>query len=100
MAFPYSYQYRKFGAAASTIALCKSGGGVLKGFFVSAKGTSPSISVYDCATTGSVAAATLAVASHAPTGVGLETLDMAFGKGLVVKCASCTFTALYVPASY
>jgi len=88
---------RKFGAAASTIALAAKGGAVLGGIFISAKGTTPIIKAYDA--TASVAASAILTA-HTPTALGLIDLKgIQCGTGLTVIVASATGTILWRPSS-
>lgn len=92
-----TYSGRKFGPAASTISLANHGGGFLGGIWVSAKGTSPTIVVYDASAS---VAASLLVPSFVPTGVGLvDFKGIGLGNGLCVKVASCSGTILWQPAS-
>lgn len=88
---------RKFGPAASTVVLAAKGGAIIKGVFISAKGTTPSVIVYD--NVASVAASAI-IPSVAPAALGL--LDFAgigCGRGLTVKVASCTGSILFQPNS-
>lgn len=93
-----TWSYRKFGPAASTIRLSIKGGAVIAGVWISAKGTSPLIRVFDSAS-ASPAAATAAVGSTVPAAVGLLDLKgLEMGTGLVVANTSCTGTIIYRPA--
>ena len=92
-----TWMSRKFGPAASTISLAKSGGAVLGGIWITAKGTTPTVLAYDAS--ASVTAAVL-VPSITPTAIGLiDFKGIGCGTGLCVKVASCTGTIIYQPAS-
>ena len=81
--------------AAGANTLATKGGAVLKGFFISAKGTSPTIRVDDAAASN---ATNTIVAQFIPTGVGfLDLGGIGLGTGLFIKVASCTATAIWAP---
>lgn len=89
-----SYMGRKFGPAASTVKLGTHGGCVLRGIWVSAKGTAPNIAVVDAAT----ATGALLIASTVPAALGwMELGGIGTGAGLIVKTASVTCTVVYSP---
>ncbi len=95
-----TWQVRTFGAAASTITLATKGGAVLGGVWISAKGTTPTISAYDQAST-SLLAANRKVCSTVLTAIGpVDFLGgIEFGTGLQFKCASCTGSIFWRPSS-
>lgn len=94
---PATYMARKFGPAASTISLAAHGGAVLRGIWVSAKGTTPTIVAYDAS--ASVTGSNI-VPSYTPTAIGWqEHGGIGLGTGLCVKVASVTGTIIYQPAS-
>ena len=75
----------------------KKGGAVIRGIFISSKGTSPTIQVYDnsASSTGDIV-----IPTFVPTGVGwVDFGGIGLGKGLAVKVASCTGTLVWQPAS-
>jgi hypothetical protein len=94
---PIAYQATKFGAGSSK-QLATKGGAVFAGVWISTKGTSPTITVYDAAasTTGSDV-----VPSTIVTAVGNQALagPINCGTGLFVKTASCTGVILWRPSS-
>lgn len=93
-----TYMARKFGPAASTVALSITGGAVLRGIWISAKGTAPTFVVYDAA--ASVTGSNV-VPSFIPAAVGWNELGgIGLGTGLTFKCASCSGTVVYQPASW
>ena len=81
----------------ATTAYAKKGGAIVRGIFISSKGTSPGITVYDnsASATGKDVIPTLV-----PTGVGfIDFGGLGLGTGLAVKVASCTGTLIWQPAS-
>lgn len=91
-----TFQARKI-TASSTIVLATKGGAVLGGIWVSTKGTTPQITVYDAAasTTGAdiLPTTTLAAVGNAGIPQAIET-----GTGLTVKVASMTGTIFWRPS--
>lgn len=93
-----SYMVRKIGPAASTVTLAVKGGAVLKGIWVSAKGTSPTIVVYDAI--ASVTGTNIIPSFVPPTAGNMHDFGgIGLGTGLTVKCASVTCTVVYQPSS-
>lgn len=86
---------RKFGPAGSTISLANKGGAVLRGIWVSSKGTSPSITVYN--SSASVAAALVVPAIVASAAKWYEFGGLGMSTGLCVKVASCSGFINYQP---
>ncbi len=95
-----TWQARKFGPAASTIVLATKGGAVLGGVWLSAKGTTPSFSAYDQASS-TLVAANIKVGSTTMTAIGLADFmgGIEFGTGLAFKAASCTGSIFWRPSS-
>jgi len=92
------WQGRKFGPAASTISLSDGGGAILGGIWVSAKGTSPTIVVYEASAS---AATALLVPSFIPAAVGDCNIGpIACKSGLCVKIASVSGVIKFMPSSY
>ena len=92
-----TWMARKFGPAASTIALATKAGAVLGGIWITAKGTSPTIVAYDA--TASVAASAI-LPSHIPAALGLIDLKgIGCGTGLTVLNASCSGVILFQPSN-
>ena len=90
------YTFRKFGAAASTKALTITGGTVLRGIWVTAKGTSPSITVYDDVAS---VASSVVISGYVPAAVGWNEMGgIGLSKGLTVKTASVTCLVVYQPS--
>lgn len=94
-----TFQARKFGPAASTITLATKGGAVLGGCWISAKGTTPSISAYDTSS-ATPSAGNIRVGSTVIAALGLaDMMAHEYGTGLTVKVASCTGTIFWRPSS-
>ena len=92
-----TFQVRTFGPASSTIALAKYGGATLGGIWISAKGTAPTIAVYDQAS-ATPNGAKKAIASTVLTAIGIQnTKEIEMGTGLVITVASCTGSILWRP---
>ncbi len=92
-----TFQTRKFGSAASTIVLATKGGAVLGGFWISAKGTSPSLTAYDAAT--SVTGADI-IPSTTITAVGKQDFPaITCGTGLTIKVASVSGVIFWQPSN-
>lgn len=90
-----TFQARKFGAG-STVTLSTKGGAVLGGVWISTKGTTPQITVYDAvaSVTGSDVIPTTTIGA-----VGKQDFPaMETGTGLTVKTASCTGTLFWRPS--
>lgn len=88
------YQAKTFGVG-STVSLAKFGGATLGGIWISTKGTTPTITVYDASAsvTGKVLiAATTSLAKGFQNIPAIEC-----GNGLAVKTASCTGTIFWRP---
>lgn len=97
MAIPYAFQTRKFGPAASTFVLATKGGAVLGGFWISAKGTSPTLTAYDAAAS---VTATDIIPSTVITAVGKQDVPpINCGTGLTIKTASCTGVVFWQPSA-
>lgn len=100
MSMPGNWQARAFGPAASTVALAIRPGATLGGIFISAKGASPAIIVYDASAS---VTGTIKVPSWAPAAVG-DTLDclggLGMGRGLTVKVTSATGVILWQPPNW
>jgi len=91
-----TFQGRKF-AAGSTVVLATKGGAILGGIWISTKGTTPQITVYDNAV-GSATGADV-IPTTTITAVGKQDFPaLETGTGLVVKAASCTGTIFWRPS--
>lgn len=90
-----AYMTRKIGPAASTVNLSKAGT-VLRGLWVTAKGTSPTVTIYDDVAS---VASSLLVSAYVPAGLGWHEMGgIGLSRGLTVKCASCTVLTVYQPS--
>lgn len=90
-----TWQARTF-LAGSTVALAKVGGAVLGKIWISTKGTSPTIVVYD--NSASLATKVL-VPSTVLTAIGSQDVGpVEGGTGLCVKALSCTGTIYWRPS--
>lgn len=92
-----TYQGTKFGIA-SVVRLAAAGGATLGGVWISTKGTTNKIAVYDAASTSKASAGALVVASTTSLAKGFANLlGLELGRGLVVWTASCTGTIFWRP---
>ena len=96
-----SWQYKTFGPATSVFVLASKGGATLGGFWITAQGTSPTITAADTASAAPVFTTRKFLASTTLTAIGNVDFNggIACGYGLAVRTASCTGAILWRPSS-
>lgn len=92
-----AYSYRKFGSG-SAVALCGAGGAVLKGVWISTKGTTPTLR-FDDAVASAAATIGNVIPTTTITAVGWQEMGgINTANGLFFRSASCTGAVVYSPA--